>query len=218
MLEYDQGTDRNFFARVEIVTVRALCETDSTCGTCVYPSCCCIVIGTGRTRVGRLRNTAGINTRDIRQIVIVHIRYITGAAKTAALESGNIRSETGSRTGFCYGFSTVLHKAIRDVRAVGRCSGTICFINGSIILLRLYLITGIRKRIQIDVVQHLIRDVRCRSREYCRRNHRDDHQHRQEKGQKTRAKFVSLGHNFQSFLIFDMKRAPTLSHRGFDSK
>lgn len=108
VLKYDKRTDRDFFARVEVVTVGALCETDSACGTCIYPSICCRVIGTGRTRVGRLRNITGVNTRDIRQVVIVHVGYITGAAKTAALKSGDIRSETGSRTGFGYGFSTVL--------------------------------------------------------------------------------------------------------------
>ena len=175
MLKGNKRTDRDFFARVEVVAVRTLCETDSTCGTCIYPSCCCIVIRTGRTGVRRFRNTAGINTGDIRHVVIVHIGHITGAAKTAALESGQVRSETGSRTGFSYGFSTVLGEAIRNIRAVGRSSGTIRFVDGSVIFLRLHLVTGIRERIQIDIVQHLTRNVRCRSREYCCRDHRDDH-------------------------------------------
>ena len=175
MLKGNKRTDWDFFARVEVVTVSALCETDSTCCTCIYPSIRCRVIRAGRARVGRLCNTAGVNTRDIRHVVIVHIGHITGAAKTAALESGQVRSETGSRTRFSYGFSTVLGEAIRNIRAVGRSSGTIRFVDGSVIFLRLHLVTGIRERIQIDIVQHLTRNVRCRSREYCCRDHRDDH-------------------------------------------
>ena len=209
VLEYDQGADWDLFTRVKVVSVSTLRETDSTCGTCFYPSVRCRVIGTGRTGITGFRNAAGVNTGDVRQIVVIHIRYVGCAAETTALESGNIRSESGCCTGFGYGFSTVLNEAIRNVRAVSRSSGTIGLEDGSVILLRLDTVTGIGQRIKIDIVQHLTRDVRCRCCEYCRRDHRGDHQHRQEKRQETRAEFLFLGHNFQSFLIFDMKRAPT---------
>ena len=209
MFENNERTNRNLLTRHKIISIGILCETDSACGTRFYPSIRCRVIGAGRTGITGFCNTAGVNAGDVRQIVVIHIRHVGCAAKTAALESGNIRSESGSCTGFGYGFSTVFDEAIRNVRAVGRCSGTIGLEDGSVILLRLDTVTGIGQRIKIDIVQHFTRDVRCRCCEYCRRDHRGDHQHRQEQRQETRAEFLFLGHNFQSFLIFDMKRAPT---------
>ena len=177
VFENDEGPDRDILTGDKIVAVRILTEADAACRTGTDPSIRSGVICRCGTQIVWAGCTAGVNARNVRQIVVVHIRNKRGTAKAAALESGDIRCEPGCRTAFCNGFRAVLIQPVGDFREIGGCAAAVLFENCSVISLRLYLIAGVLQRVEENIVQHLCRNVRCRCRKNACRHHRDEHQH-----------------------------------------
>ena len=177
VFENDEGSNRDILTGDKIVAVRILTEADAACRTGTDPRIRSGVICRCGTQIIRTGCTAGVNTCNVGQIVVVHIRNKRGTAKAAALESGDIRCEPGCRTAFCNGFRAVLVQPVGNLREVGCRSAAVLFENRSVILLRLYLIAGVFQCIEEHIVQHLCRNVRCRRRKNARRQHRDEHQH-----------------------------------------
>ena len=175
VLENNQRADRNLLFRSKIVAIIVLREIDTSRSAGANPLVCCRIVSRSRAKAIRTQNVARVNTSNVWQVIIVHIGYIGGAAKTAALESGDIRCEPGCRTAFCDGLRAVLIQPVGDFREIGRCA--VLFENRSVILLRLHLVAGVFQCIEEHIVQHLCRNVRCRRRENTRRQHRDEHQH-----------------------------------------
>ena len=171
VFENNERSNRDILTWNEIVAVRILTEADAACRSGIDPSICSGVICRCGTQIIRAGCTAGVNARNVRQIVVVHIRNKRGTAKAAALESGDIRCEPGCRTAFCNGFRAVLIQPVGDFREIGGCAAAVLFENCSVISLRLYLIAGVFQSIQIDVIQHIGRNIRCRRRKNARRQH-----------------------------------------------
>ena len=171
VFENDEGPDRDILTGDKIVAVRILTEADAACRTGTDPSIRSGVICRCGTQIVWAGCTAGVNARNVRQIVVVHIRNKRGTAKAAALESGDIRCEPGCRTAFCDGLRAVLIQPVGDFREIGRCAAAVLFENRSVILLRLHLVAGVFQSIQIDVIQHMGRNIRCRRRKNARRQH-----------------------------------------------
>ena len=177
VLKNNERTDWDILAGNEIVAVRILTEADAACRTGTDPSIRSGVICRCGAQIIRAGCTAGVNARNVWQIVVVHIRNKRGTAKAAALESGDIRCESGCRTAFCNGFRAVLIQPVGNFREIGSCAAAVLFENCSVIPLRLYLVAGVLQRIEENIVQHLSRNVRCRNRKDACRHHRDEHQH-----------------------------------------
>ena len=161
----------------KIVAVRILAEADAACRSGTDPRIRSSVVCRCGAQIVWTGCAAGVNARNVGQIVVVHIRNIGGTAKTAALEFDDIRCEPGCRTAFCDGLRAVLIQPVGDFREIGGCAAAVLFENRSVILLRLHLVAGVFQSIQIDVIQHLCRNVRCRCCKNARRHHRDEHQH-----------------------------------------
>ena len=155
----------------EIVAVRILAEADAACRSGTDPRIRSGIVCRCGAQIVWTGCAAGVNARNVGQIVVVHIRNIGGTAKAAALESGDIRCEPGCRTAFCDGLRAVLIQPVGDFREIGRCAAAVLFENCSVISLRLYLIAGVFQSIQIDVIQHIGRNIRCRRRKNARRQH-----------------------------------------------
>ena len=171
VLKNNERTDWDILAGNEIVAVRILTEADAACRTGTDPSIRSGVICRCGAQIIRTGCVAGVNARNVWQIVVIHIRNIGGTAKAAALESGDIRCEPGCRTAFCDGLRAVLIQPVGDFREIGRCAAAVLFENCSVIPLRLYLVAGVLQRIEENIVQHLSRNVRCRRRKNARRQH-----------------------------------------------
>ena len=171
VFENDERAERDIFAGNEIVAVRILAEADAARRSGTDPRIRSSVVCRCGAQIIRAGCTAGVNARNVRQIVVVHIRNIGGTAKAAALESGYIRCEPGCRTAFCNGFRAVLIQPVGNLREIGSCAAAVLFENRSVILLRLHLVAGVFQSIQIDVIQHIGRNIRCRRRKNARRQH-----------------------------------------------
>ena len=177
VFENDERTNRDILAGNEIIAVRILAEADAACRSGTDPRIRSSVVCRCGTQIVWTGCAAGVNARNVGQIVVVHIRNIGGTAKTAALEFDDIRCEPGCRTAFCDGLRAVLIQPIGNLREIGCRAAAVLFENRSVILLRLYLIAGVFQCIEENVVQHLCRNVRCRRRKNACRQHRDEHQH-----------------------------------------
>ena len=171
VFENDERTDRYILAGNEIIAVRILAEADAACRSGTDPRIRSSVVCRCGAQIIWTGCAAGVNARNVGQIVVVHIRNIGGTAKTAALEFGDIRCEPGCRTAFCDGLRAVLIQPVGDFREIGRCAAAVLFENRSVILLRLHLVAGVFQSIQIDVIQHIGRNIRCRRRKNARRQH-----------------------------------------------
>ena len=177
VFENDERTDRDILTGNKIIAVCILAEADAACRSGTDPCICSSVVCRCGAQIVWTGCAAGINARNVGQIVVVHIRNKGGTAKTATLESGDIRCEPGCRTAFCNGFRAVLIQSVRDIREIGGCAAAVLFENCSIIFLVLHFIAGVFQCIEEHIVQHLCRNVRCRRRQNTRRQHRDEHQH-----------------------------------------
>lgn len=90
VLKNNERTDWDILAGNEIVAVRILAEADAACRSGTDPRIRSSVVCRCGAQIVWTGCAAGVNTRNVGQIVVVYIRNIGGTAKAAALESGNI--------------------------------------------------------------------------------------------------------------------------------
>ena len=185
VFENDQRANGDGFARHKIITVSILPEADAAGCSGTDPFVCRCIIGRSRAKIIGPGHIAGVDPRNVRQIIEVHIRHIRGAAKTAAFKCSNVRCEAGRRSALGNGFGAVSVFSIGDIREI-RTGSTAEFLEDrAVVLLLLDFVAGVLQRIQIDVVQHIGRNIRCRCRQDTRWEQRNEHQHRHKQRQQT---------------------------------